>query len=576
MPSEASAEPADPDEFRRRIVELEARLREAEETLEAIRAGEVDAVVVGQTGGPQRVYTLQTADRPYRVLIEEIQEGAVTLNEEGTILYCNRALAGILRTPMERVISTQLSDFVPSDGRGTLARLLAHGGRGDLTLRTTDGAVVPIHLSLSELPAAHCGDARLLCGVVADLTEREARARELTEAYGRLSREVVERERAEARLHQAQKMEALGQLAGGVAHDFNNSAAVVLAGLALLEKRHGTALATAGPAVMHLLAGLRDGAERGASVARRLLSFARREELRAADIEPAELLGALRDVLANALGPGVRVQVEVPAGLPALRADRARLETTLINLAVNARDAMPGGGTVMLGAAHEDLHSERAHNLGLDPGAYVRLWVTDTGVGMDAATLARATEPFFTSKPKDRGTGLGLSMADGFAVQSGGALRIKSVPGAGTTVTLWLPRVDGTNVPGREEPYSKDKLPRRRALVVDDAAVMRRFLHDCLDHAGWEAVEASGTEEALALLQTNGPFELLLADLLMPPGPDGLILIREARTQQPGLPAVLISGSEAPAGMAREGFAVLRKPVSPAELLAFLEALPQN
>ena len=170
--------------------------------------------------------------------------------------------------------------------------------------------MVPIHLSLSELPAADSGDARVLCGVVADLTEREARARELAEAYGRLSREVVERERAEARLHQAQKMEALGQLAGGVAHDFNNSAAVVLAGLALLEKRHGAALAAAGPAVMRLLAGLKDGAERGASVARRLLSFARREELRAADIDPAELLGALRDVLANALGPGVRVQVD--------------------------------------------------------------------------------------------------------------------------------------------------------------------------------------------------------------------------------------------------------------------------
>jgi PAS domain-containing protein len=134
MPLEAGAHLSDPDACRRRIVELEARLREAEETLEAIRAGEVDAVVVGEAGGPQRVYTLQTADRPYRVLIEEIQEGAVTLNEEGTILYCNRALAGILRTPLERVIGAQLSDFVPKEGRATLARLLARGGRGDLIL----------------------------------------------------------------------------------------------------------------------------------------------------------------------------------------------------------------------------------------------------------------------------------------------------------------------------------------------------------------------------------------------------------------------------------------------------------
>ena len=143
-------------------------------------------------------------------------------------------------------------------------------------------------------------------------------------------------------------------------------------------------------------------------------------------------------------------------------------------------------------------------------------------------------------------------------------------------MTLWLPRADGTDMAEREAPHSGDKAPRRRALVVDDAAVMRRFLRDCLDYAGWETVEACGTEEALMLLQTDGPFELLLADLLMPPGPDGLVLIREARARWPGLPAILISGSEAPPGALREGFAVLRKPVSPTELSAFLETLPRQ
>jgi PAS domain S-box-containing protein len=566
----------------RRIAELEARLREAEETLEAIRTGEVDAVVVGDEGGPQQVYTLQTADRPYRVLIEAMQEGAVTLNDEGVVLYCNRALAHILHMPLERVIGAQLAEFVPQKGRATLTRLLAYGGRSDLTLSTAEGMMVLVHLSLSELPTEEGQSTRVLCGVVADLTEREVRGRELADAYDRLSREVAERERAEARLHQAQKMEALGQLAGGVAHDFNNSAAVVLAGLTLLEKRHGTALTAAGPAVAHLLVGLKEGAQRGASVARRLLSFARREELRAADIEPAELLNALREVLANALGHSVRVLVEAPTGLPALRADRAQLETTLINLAVNARDAMPTGGTVTLGAAREDLAPEQAHHLGLVPGAYLRLSVTDAGSGMDAATLARATEPFFTTKSKDRGTGLGLSMADGFAAQSGGALRIESMPERGTIVTLWLPQADeavwdhveAAPGPGANAPR------RRRALIVDNMPLMRRFLQECLSHAGWQAAEASNTAEALALLQAHDTFDLVITDLVMPPGPDGTVLIREAQLRYPKLRAILISGSETLPGIAlaaaKEGVAVLRKPVSPGELTEALAALSQD
>jgi signal transduction histidine kinase len=434
--------------LRRRFTQLTERLREAEETLDAIRAGEVDAVVVsgdGSASGPlPRVYTLETADQPYRLLIEEIQEGALTLGADGVILYCNHALAAMLRTPLERVIGARLRDFLLHGAQQeAVARLLAHGrGRIDFVLLAGGGAAVPAHLSLSELSVgdgSHGG--RVLCGVLVDLTEREARARELADAYARLERETAERQRAEAELHQTRKMDALGQLASGVAHDFNNAAAVVLAGLALLEKRHGAALACLGPDVVLLLAGMKQAGERGGSVAHRLLAFARHEDLCATTIDPAALLGSMQEVLAHSLGPGVRVRVEQAAGPLALSADRQRLETNLINLAVNARDAMAEGGVVVLGAAAETVPAPGGAPCpaSLAPGAYVRLWVTDSGVGMDAATLARATDPFFTTKPKDRGTGLGLSMAVGFAAQSGGALAIESQPGRGTTVSLWLP-----------------------------------------------------------------------------------------------------------------------------------------
>lgn len=434
------------DDWRDRIAALEERLREAEETLEAIRTGEVDAVVVGGPGnaGPPQVYTLENADRPYRLLIEEIQEGALTLDPEGLILYCNRAFAAMLCVAPEHGVGSRLGDFL-HDGaqQAALARLLARGrGRIDLALRLAGGAEIAVHLSLSQLQAGDShGRSRILCGVVMDLTEREARSRELTEAYASLSREVAERERVEAVLHQTQKMEALGQLAGGVAHDFNNASACVLAGLALIEKRHGAILAASAPEVTRLLSSVREAAERGGTVAHRLLAFARREDLCSVSIDPGELMVAMRRMLANSLGHGVRVRVEAPASLPAIRADRQRLETTLLNLAINARDAMPTGGSVVLGAAVEEVPvPARAYPAGLADGRYLRIWVADTGAGMDAGVLAHATEPFFTTKPKDRGTGLGLAMAQGFAAQSGGALAIESAPGRGTTVTLWLPQ----------------------------------------------------------------------------------------------------------------------------------------
>jgi signal transduction histidine kinase len=242
----------------------------------------------------------------------------------------------------------------------------------------------------------------------------------------------------EGRLWQTQKMEALGQLAGGVAHDFNNAAAVVLAGLKLLEKRHGSLLDSGGKEVRRLIAGIREGAERGASVTRRLLMFSRRDELRGETIQVAKLMEELRSILAISLPAGVSLRTSIREGVPDVYADPGQLRTVLINLVINARDAMLEGGVVTLGAEAGGILVDPPPR-SLPAAAYVRLYVSDTGTGMDKETLERAAEPFFTTKAAGQGTGLGLSMAHGFAEQSGGVMRLESRTGHGTTVSIWLP-----------------------------------------------------------------------------------------------------------------------------------------
>ena len=289
------------------------------------------------------------------------------------------------------------------------------------------------HLVERELAAAR------LSALNASLETRVAeRTAELRAAYDRLAEEAREREQAEARLAQAQRMEALGQLAGGIAHDFNNVLQAVIGGLRLIQRRSGDA-----QAVKQLARMTADAAQRGASITGRLLAFARRGALRAEPVPPLPLLEGLHEMLAHTLGVGIAMQIAADQNLPALLADKGQLETVLVNLAVNARDAMPDGGTLLLAAAPEAVLDAKAHPAGLAPGGYLRLSVADTGTGMDAATLARASEPFFTTKPHGQGTGLGLAMARGFAHQSGGGFAIESAPGQGTTVTLWFPEAVG-------------------------------------------------------------------------------------------------------------------------------------
>jgi CheY-like chemotaxis protein len=298
------------------------------------------------------------------------------------------------------------------------------------------------------------------------------------------------------------------------------------------------------------------------------------------------LLPGLREILVHTLGAGIDVQVRVDPDLCPFMADKSQLETSLINLATNARDAMPRGGRLTMSATSEViLRHIPGQAGGLDPGHYVRLTIQDTGAGMDAPTLARSSEPFFTTKALGAGSGLGLSMAKGFVEQSGGGLSIDSSPGLGTTVSLWLPEIKAgmaadrdAATPDAAEPAKSSSEPAARVLLVDDETAVREVLTMQLEDFGFLVLQAAGGTEALALLAAGAAADIMVTDLSMP-GMDGLTVIRAVQEQRPGLPTILLTGYAGDgATLALEGavtgaFSLLRKPVTAACLVDRLRSL---
>lgn len=402
-------------------------------------------------------------------------------------------------------------------------------------------------------------DGRVLDVLASVRAEREPSGRFLRSTAALV--DVTARKQAEEGLLQAQKMEVFGQLAGGIAHDMNNVLQTVLSGTRMLG------LQAEEPEMVRRLAGLvSDAAERGAAIARRLLTFARRGELHATRIDIAAVLEDVREVLSYTLGGRTSVTVE-PLPQPgelAVFADKAQLETALLNLAVNARDSMPQGGTVRLSAS---LAPASAGTL-----RRVALTVRDHGTGMDAATLSRAMEPFFTTKPRGKGTGLGLAMARSFAEQSGGELALDSEVGQGTAVTLFLPLVDASVPETPAAGVAAPPAPPARLLVVDDDPLVRSVLGAVFERLGHRAEVLESGESALRRLQEGADCDLLLTDLSMP-GLNGIDLLREARRLRPGLPCILLTGNLdedttlAVAPLSEGGpFTVLRKPMAPDSL----------
>jgi PAS domain S-box-containing protein len=379
-----------------------------------------------------------------------------------------------------------------------------------------------------------------MVGINFDITERRNAATNLAQMNEELERRVAERT---AQLVQAQKMEIFGQMTGGVAHDFNNLLAVVLSNMELLRKR-----LPADPVTKRLVDGAVAGAERGAALTQRMLSFARRQELRLDAVDLPALVAGMDNMLTRTLGPGVEIATKFEPGLPQVQADTNQLELALLNLAVNARDAMPLGGTMTVSARRAEVPSDGGP-LSLTPGEYGVLMVSDTGIGMDAATLARATEPFFTTKGPGQGTGLGLPMVFGLAAQSKGALNLISHPGVGTTVELWLPRATVALATSRESVATGvPDLQSFNVLLVDDDALIGMSTQMSLEDLGHSVIVALSGERALSILRDGAAVDIVVTDQAMP-GMTGLELVAKIKSEWPALPVLLATGyDELPVG----------------------------
>lgn len=378
-------------------------------------------------------------------------------------------------------------------------------------------------------------------------------------------RDQAQLQDAQEALRQSQKMEAMGNLTGGVAHDFNNLLTPIIGSLDMLMRK-----GVGSERERRLIDGALQSAERAKTLVQRLLAFARRQPLQPTAVDVGRLVAGMTGLIESTLGPTIEMRLDVDPALPAARADPNQLEMALLNLAVNARDAMPEGGDLTLTVSHEVVR--RDHSADIKAGRYIRLAVTDSGVGMDAVTMARAIEPFFSTKGVGKGTGLGLSMVHGLAAQLGGGLTIRSTPGGGTSVALWLPISDAdADVADEASVLSESRFLRGTVLLVDDEDLVRMSTADMLTELGFDVVEAGSAEEALGLIRKGGVPDLLVTDHLMP-GMSGAALAREACRIKPELPVLIVSGYAEVEGVAPD-LPRLTKPFRNAELASMIATL---
>jgi PAS domain S-box-containing protein len=465
---------------------------------------------------------------------------------DGRLKSINPAWSRVLGRPADDLLTRPFADIIHPDDLQTTAEVVTALARGEavdqfhVRLLKADGE--PLDFAWSAVP-----DAGSEAGT-----------------FYTVGRDITEELRREEMLRHSQKMDAMGQLTGGVAHDFNNLLMPIIGSLDMLQRK-----GVGDQRSQRMIDGALQSAERAKTLVQRLLGFARRQPLQRKPIDLVALVLGMESLLASTLGPRIRIVFDLEPDLPAAIADANQLEMALLNLAVNGRDAMPDGGVLTIHAALE--HLGQHHGPELKPGRYLRLCVHDTGVGMDEATRRRATEPFFSTKGVGRGTGLGLSMVHGLAAQLGGALTLESARGEGTTVKIWLPLADSG--PAAPEIRTDPELGPHSGtvLLVDDEQLVRASTAEMLADLGYRVVEAENAEEALRKLDEEIQVEMLVTDHLMP-GMTGTQLIAAAQRRHPRLPAMIISGYAEAEGISPD-IKRLTKPFRQAELAEAVSAL---
>jgi len=522
-----------------------------------------------------RLDELNESERQFRTLANSIPTLCWIARPDGHVIWYNQRwydYTGTAPADMEGWGWTSVHDpeALP-DVRGRWEKSLRTGAAFEMVfpLRGADGIFRPF---LTRVQPVRDSDGRIVrwFGTNTDITVQRAAEQALEEKASdleaRVAERTAERELALAQLHEAQKLETIGQLTGGVAHDFNNLLTPITGVLDMLQRRYGRA----DTREAKLITGALQSAERAKTLVERLLGFARRQPLQAQAIDLAALVDGMRDLIASSIGPAIDLRVSCGADLVPAEADANQLELAILNLAVNARDAMPNGGTLTLTVDRVAVGPRDEPQL--KPGLYLRLSVIDSGVGMDPETLRRAIEPFFSTKGVGKGTGLGLSMIHGLAAQLGGGFFLASAEGKGTRADLWL-RPAAAQAPAAVAHHAEAAPPTRALtiLLVDDEELVRVATADMLRDLGHVVVEASGGAQALGKLGARLQVDLVVTDYRMP-RMDGAELAARIRELHPAMPILLVTGYTDFTGAAPE-LPRLAKPFRQGDISAQINAL---